>query len=404
MPGFIEKEKNVVLINRRRFLKIAGTGALGLGIPESLKLNPPNSDQGEQETSTPKVRKYNRLGKTGLDVSDIGFGAINYFNPNVLRYAFDLGVNYFDTAEAYMRTMSETYLGQTLKDVRHQIILSTKHAASAPREMERNSLIQRIEGSLKRLQTDYLDIALIHQVSDPDVIRNEEVLAAYDRMKKDGKVRFTGFSTHVADILLPPLLETAVFDVVLFVYNHMEGPPLEPLIEKARAKGIGMIAMKALAGNKQGSLKSLVNEETKYSRAALGWILSNPHIDSCLITMNTFSHVEEYVAASGKPISRNILGPLAKYRREAGQTYCRVSCRDCLEACPHGVAINDVLRCAMYYEDYRMERGAVDLYEELAEGQKATRCGGCSAPCEGACPFGLPIKERLLQAHRWLSA
>jgi aryl-alcohol dehydrogenase-like predicted oxidoreductase len=354
------------------------------------------------ESQAIKIQKYNSLGKTGLKVSDIGFGAINYLNPNVLRYAYDLGVNYFDTAEAYMRTMSETYLGQTLKDVRHKVILSTKHAASARGEMERNALIQRIEGSLKRLQTDYIDIALIHQVSDPAVLTNDEVLAAYDRLKKEGKVRFTGFSTHVAETLFPPLLETSSFDVVLFVYNHLEGPSLDSLIDKVRAKGIGTIAMKALAGNKQGSLKSLVSEQTKYSQAALGWVLANSCIDSCLITMNTFSHVEEYVAASGKPLARNSLETLAKYRSEAGNLYCRVSCRDCLKSCPEGVAINDVLRYAMYFEDYRLEKNAVELYGGLAQGRKPINCGACPAPCTGVCPFGIPIRERLLHAHRLL--
>jgi aryl-alcohol dehydrogenase-like predicted oxidoreductase len=369
-----------------------------------LKPSPQNTRPGEQESSNPKIRRYNRLGNTGLEVSDIGFGAINYFNPNVLRYAFDLGVNYFDTAEAYMRTMSETYLGQILKDVRHKVVISTKHAISAAREMERSAIAQRIEGSLKRLQTDYIDIALIHQVSDPAVLANEEVMAAYERLKKEGKVRFTGFSTHVAERTFPLLLETALYDVVLFVYNHLEGPPIEAVIKKVRAKGIGTIAMKALAGNKQGNLKSLVNEQTKYAQAALGWVLANPHIDGCLITMNTFSHVEEYVAASGKPLDRDSLETLSKYRSEAGNLYCRVSCRDCLKSCPEGVAINDVLRCAMYYEDYRMEKAAVELYGGLPRGRKPIHCGACPAPCTRACPFGIPVQERVLQAHRLLSA
>lgn len=392
----------MTLINRRRFLRIAGTGALGLGVADPLASSRNDTRPDGQKLSTLQIRKYNSLGKTGLKVSDIGFGAINYFNPNVLRYAYDLGVNYFDTAEAYMRTMSETYLGQTLKDVRHKVILSTKHAASAPGEMERNALIQRIESSLKRLQTDYIDIALIHQVSDPAVLKNDEILAAYERLKKDGKVRFTGFSTHLAETMFPVLLGTASFDVVVFVYNHLEGISIEPKIAEVRAKGVGMIAMKALAGNKQGNLKSLLTERMKYSQAALGWVLANNHIDSCLITMNTFSHVEEYVAASGKHLDRGLLEALSKYRSEAGALYCRVSCRDCLKACPKGVAINDVLRYAMYYEDYRMEKAAVELYGRLTQGQKPIDCRDCAAPCAGACRFGIPIRERLLQAHRLL--
>jgi aryl-alcohol dehydrogenase-like predicted oxidoreductase len=391
-------------LRRRNFLKWAGAGAVGVWTARPLRSSQTERPGAQIESRSLKIQKYKNLGNTGLEVSDIGFGAINYFNPNVLRYAYDLGINFFDTAEAYMQTMSETYLGQILRDVRQKVIISTKHAISAAREMERGAIVRRIEGSLKRLQTDYIDVALIHQVSDPAVLTNDEVLAAYEGLKKEGKVRFTGFSTHILEKTFHPLLETAFYDVVLFVYNHLEGPSIESVIEKVRAKGIGTIAMKALAGNKQGNLKSLVNEQTKYSQAALGWVLANPHIDGCLITMNTFSHVEEYVAASGKPLERNSCAALSKYRSEAGHLYCRVSCRDCLKSCPEGVAINEVLRYAMYYEDYRMEKSAVDLYRGLAEGLKPIHCAACPAPCAGVCTFGIPIQERLLHAHRLLMA
>jgi predicted aldo/keto reductase-like oxidoreductase len=391
-------------IDRRHFLRWMGAGAFGLSIRKSLKSSSKEQNEVQEENPTLKIQKYNDLGKTGLKISDIGFGAINYFNPNVLRYAYDLGINYFDTAEGYMRTMSETYMGQAMKEIRRKIIISTKHAVSSQQDMKRDALIRRIEGSLKRLQTDYIDISLIHQVSDTAVLENAEVLEAYDRLKKDGKVRFTGISTHLPEKMFLKLLETDFYDVVLFIYNHLEGPSVEPLIQNIRTKGIGTIVMKALAGNKQGSLKSLVNEQVKYSQAALGWVLSNPHIDSCIITMNTFSHVEEYVAASGKSPNRNYLETLSKYRNEAGSLYCRVSCRECLQSCPHGVAINDVLRYAMYYEDYRMEKDSIELYERLSQREKPINCENCPAPCTGACPYGISIHDRLIHAHRLLRA
>jgi aryl-alcohol dehydrogenase-like predicted oxidoreductase len=391
-------------IDRRHFLKGLGAGAFGLSLRKSLISSSKEPNVAQEENPTLKIKKYNNLGKTGIKVSDIGFGAINYFNPNVLHYAYDLGINYFDTAEAYMRTMSEKYMGQVLKDIRQKVIISTKHGISSPQEMRREAIIQRIEGSLKRLQTDYIDISLIHQVSDTTVLENAEVLAAYDRLKKDGKVRFTGISTHFPEKIFLKLLEIDFCDVVLFIYNHLEGPAIEPLIQNIRTRGIGTIAMKSLAGNKQESLKSLVNEKVKYSQAALGWVLSNPHIDSCIITMNTFSHVEEYVAASGKSLDRNSLETLSKYRNEAGSLYCRVSCRECLPSCPYGVAINDVLRYAMYYEDYRMEKDSVQLYERLSQREKPINCENCHAPCTGTCPHGISIRERLIHAHRLLRA
>jgi len=155
----------------------------------------------------------------------------------VLRYAYDLGINLFDTAEGYMRTMSEAYLGQALKDVRHNVVISTKHVVSSPQIKDRNAHIARIEGSLKRLETDYIDIALLHNVSNPSLLENEDVLSAYAQLKKDGKIRFAGFSTHVAQDIFPKLLELNFYDVALFIYNHLEGKSFEPLIELVRKRG-----------------------------------------------------------------------------------------------------------------------------------------------------------------------
>lgn len=390
-------------VERRHFLKWMGMGALGLGVKKSVKPSSAGPDLSEEKAAV-RVRKYNPLGKTGLKVSDVSFGAINYFNPNVLRYAYDLGVNLFDTAEGYMRTMSEAYLGQALKDVRHKVVISTKHVVSSSQIKDRNGHIARIEGSLKRLETDYIDIALLHNVSNPSLLENEDVLSAYAQLKKDGKIRFAGFSTHVAQEIFPKVLDLNFYDVALFIYNHLEGRSFEPLIEKVRKKGTGTIAMKVLAGNKQGSLKSLVSEQLKYSQAAIRWVLANPSIDCCVITMNTFSHVEEYLATSGKPLDRGALEAIAKYQSEAGNQYCRVSCKECLSSCPRGVAINDILRYTMYYEDYRLEKNALQLYAEMEKEKKPWSCADCPGFCTDACPFGLSVKERLIHSHRLLSA
>jgi predicted aldo/keto reductase-like oxidoreductase len=95
---------------------------------------------------------------------------------------------------------------------------------------------------------------------------------------------------------------------------------------------------------------------------------------------------------------------VARYREQASSTYCRVSCTECLAACPANVAVNDVLRYAMYCEDYGLERMAGDYYAELEPGRKPVGCAGCAAPCESACPHGLPVRAKLLHAHEILSA
>jgi len=392
------------MINRRRFLQIAGWGSalFGLGKNSAAALGQ-NATTSTSPVPTPRIRAHRELGKTGMRLSDVGFGAINLFNANVFRYAYDCGVNHFDTAEGYLNTNSEKMLGQALKDVRSKVIVTTKHLMRTPADMKRDAIHTRVEASLKRLQTDYLDIALVHSVDELDKLDHPEVLAAYSQLKKKGKARFIGFSTHNPALMLPKALAMDIWDVVLIVYNHMEGPAIEPLIAKVRAQGIGVIAMKVFAGGMQGSLKEMLSDKMNYGQAAIRWVLGNPAVDALIVTMSSFSHVDEYVSASGSPLQRRDAKVLTRYRHAAGPVYCRVSCRDCLSACPHGVAVNEVLRYAMYFEHYDMQKNAMQWFGELDPARKPTACAGCAAPCQSACPHGLVVQERLLHSQRLLS-
>jgi len=385
-------------MNRRRFLGLAGAGAAPLRLGSLSKILAAPSLQ--DEASPAKIRAYRPLGKTGLKISDIGFGGINYLSPEVALYAYECGVNAFDTAEGYGQ--SERMLGQALKGIRDKVIITTKHLLTTPEQTTTEALVKRMEESLRKLQTDHVDIALIHAVDDPSALRREEVLAAYDRLKREGKIRFSGFSTHQPVRTLPEAIASGRFDVVLMTYNHMENAAAEPLVAQARAKGIGTIAMKVFAGGKQGNLKGLVNDRLKYSQAALRWVLGNPSIDGLIVTMSTFAHVEEYVALSGQTLTREDLKLISRYREEASPVYCRVSCDECRSACPHGVAVNEILRCAMYYEDYRMEGHALRVYAGIEEGRKPIPCAACDGPCEAACPHGIEVRARLLRSHALL--
>jgi predicted aldo/keto reductase-like oxidoreductase len=381
------------------------SGVLGLGVSGRIKAEPGGSGPGQGKPAAPKVKKYNTLGKTGLRVSDVSCGAISLFESNVLRYAEECGVNYFDTAEGYLRGKGEVYVGQGLKEVRDKVIITTKHPHDFRQKPDRASVIKRMEESLKRLQSEYVDVAMVHGISDlTPLLGNQEILSAYDQLKKDGKVRFTGFSTHNAKVTLKQALGTDFAQVVLVMYNHMEGKEIEPLIKSAKAKGIGIVAMKVFAGGMQGNLKAMVSPEVSYPQAAIRWVLSNPDIDTCIPTFSSYSHVEEYVLASGQPLDRAALAMLARYREQAHSLYCRVSCTQCLSACPGNVAVNDILRYAMYFEHYGMEKEAMAYYAELEAERKPLGCADCAGPCEKACPYGLKVKPRLLHSHDILTA
>ncbi len=386
------------MIKRREFLAFS-IGAIGFAFQKEKK------GALKEENEKPRIRRFNNLGNTGLKISDVSCGAISLFEPNVLRYAYECGVNYFDTAEGYLRTRSESFIGQALKDVKHKVVICTKYVYNPNEKIEKSKIIERVEASLKRLQRDYIDLAFIHNVDNIEpFIKNEEFLSAYETLKRDGKIRFTGFSTHNAKLTLKQALDSEFVQAVLVIYNHMEGKEIEPLIAEVRKKGIGVIAMKVFAGGTQGNLKALVSERQSYPQAAIRWVLSNPNIDACIPTMSSYSHVEEYVAASGKPLTKKDLEIIKNYQAYANNVYCRVSCRECLSFCPYGVAINEVLRYAMYYENYGMEKEAMRYFSELEQTKKPDKCFTCSGYCEGVCPYGIKVKSRLIHSFEILSA
>ncbi len=356
-------------------------------------------------TADLKIRRYNELGNTGVTVSDVTFGANAINEPGVIRYAFDRGVNLFDTAANYSAGVSEEVLGRGLQGVRDRAHIITKQGFSA-RRTDRRAMTRTLEASLRKLQTDYVDGLFIHSMETMDAFQSEAVVESLIRFKQEGKVRFTGFSTHnerktLAECVDPRYEECV--DVVMLCYNHMAGQPIESLIAQMRSRGIGTIAMKTQAGGKSGRLKHFLNDQLSYPQAAIAWVLGNSNIDCAVLTMDTFWHIDTYIAASGKTLTRSDHALLRKYQDAVAHTYCRATCNSCQTACPHGVAISDIMRCAMYFEDYGQPSKAVYHYATLAAARKPLPCSSCSGPCTEACPHGLRVRDTLMRTHQCLT-
>lgn len=399
-------EEHMSKMNRRSFVTGLAAGAVGLGAGKYAGAAPgrENFPGGLEEAAKEiKIRKYNPLGNTGLKVSDIICGVNSVFSANTLAYAYDLGVNTFDTAETYMGGRSEEFIGEALGKVRDKVIIITKHGYAPGRPPTKAGIIDRFNKSLKRMKTDYVDIAFLHGLTGVDLLKNQELLETYGQLRKEGKLRFTGFSTHanIAGVLKgcdnPEFLKFV--QVVLFSYNHMEGEPLKPLIAKLRKKGVGTVAMKTLAGGKQGKLKPFVKGGVSYPQAALSWVLADKNMDCAVITMSTYSHVEEYVAASNMKLSGKDLAALRYYREAVHDKYCRFDCSACESVCPAQVAVSDVMRYKMYFQDYGREKQAIQHYAALQKEKKPLNCVSCPGFCGTACPYGLKVKEDLIAAH-----
>jgi hypothetical protein len=136
------------------------------------------------------IQRYVRLGRTELQVSDISFGSSSNSDPDVVARAFDRGVNYFDSAESYRWGGAEEAIGKALKGRRDKVILTSKTKAGASES--RSEIMKSLEDSLRRLQTDYVDIYFNHSVNDVDRLRNQEWLEFAELAKRQGKIRFRG--------------------------------------------------------------------------------------------------------------------------------------------------------------------------------------------------------------------
>ena len=354
-----------------------------------------------------------RLGRTEWPISDIvlGSGRVGRIEGSkgvdVVKLALDRGVNYIDTAPDYSATGSETVVAEAIAGRRDEVFLATKfctpwgHLGAGTPVAEYTRII---EESLTRLKTDYVDLAHVHSCDSVDRIMDPNLHEAFDRLKSDGKVRHLGFSSHTPnlDAVARAAIDSGRFDVMMLAYHHGAWPSIPGLIERARKEqDMGVIAMKTLKGAKHENLAEFQTQSPAYSQAALKWVLSNPDVSAAVISFFEFQHVDEYLRASGRPLTNDDVALLEEYDRLIAGSYCAPHCGACLSSCPEGLAMNDILRHRMYFEDYGDEKEAMRLYAALD--RDASACATCSAPCAGACPLDLAIQPRLTEAHRMLT-
>lgn len=358
-----------------------------------------------------RVRAWRRLGRTGWQVSDIvlGTGQIRGdTGEQVARLALERGVNYFDTAPDYAGSGSEQAMGRALASVpRDSVFVATKFCTPEghlPADAPVSAYVDAIDGSLQRLGTEYVDLVHIHSCDEIERLMSENAHEAFDRLRQQGKVRFLGFSSHTPNLVqvATRAIESGRFDVMMLAYHHGIWPQIPEIISRARVQqDMGVVAMKTLKGARHRGLARTRDAADAYSQAALEWALSNRDVSCAVISFSLPQHVDEYLFASGRELTKDDVAVLEAYDRGIRGTYCAPHCGLCLTSCPEGLPIHDVLRHRMYFEDYGQEKEAMRLYASLA--RNAAACATCSAPCLGSCPLGIAIPERMAGAHRLLS-
>ncbi|MDJ0868853.1 MAG: aldo/keto reductase [Myxococcota bacterium] len=357
-----------------------------------------------------RVRSYRRLGRTGFEVSDISLGASRLqgeLGERLVRQAIERGVNYLDTAPDYSETGSENAIGRGIRGQRDRLFLATKFCTGKG-HLPVGTPVARyqevIDESLRRLGTDYVDLAHVHSCDEVDRLLDPNLHEAFDRLREAGKVRFLGFSTHTPNLI--QVTDAAVgsgrFDVMMLAYHHGIWPTIGAAIERARAEqDMGVVAMKTLKGAKHHGLAGFQEERDAYSQAAFKWVLSNPEVSCLVISFRELQHVDEYLYASGRSLDARDRAVLRRYDEAIAGSYCPPHCGACLSACPESLPIHDVLRHRMYFEDYGWEKHGMEAYARLE--RDAAVCAGCAAPCAGACPVGVAIPERMRGAHELLT-
>ncbi len=243
--------------SRRDFL------AAGLALPAAGLAKPAASAlpaQASAKKAPEKVKlTYRTLGKTGLKVTSLSFGCMTASDPSVIERAADIGIIHFDSARSYQSGNNERMVGAALKGKRTQLVISSKSIAKTGKEA-----LAELDTSLKELGTDYLDIWYLHNKSTPAEV-TDDLLEAQRSARKAGKIRFAGISTHFnMDQMLAYLVKLGQTDVVLTTYNFsmknvaMDDQParvadMTAAIQAARKAGMGIVAMKTLAGGSAGS-------------------------------------------------------------------------------------------------------------------------------------------------------
>ena len=388
------------IMDRRRFL---GAGA---GVTAALAGFGPGA--GRAAVAAPGIRRYVTLGDTGLRVSDISFGSSRSADPELVRHAVARGVTCFDTAESYRGGRAEEAIGEALRGERDRHVIASKHKAWSGES--RLQMMSALEGSLRRLRTDYVDIYFNHAVNDVRRLQNPEWAEFTDRAIRDGKIRFRGMSGHGGSLVecLDYALDHDLADIVLVAWNFAQDPSfyerlraqlhfvaLQPglgrAIGRASAKGVGVIAMKTLMGARLNDMRPWETGGATFAQAAFRWVLSSPQVDGLTISMTSIAGIDEYVAASGSgPLGAADMSLLARYAALQGERYCRHACNACEASCPAGVEVSEVLRTRMYDVDYR--DSALARADYAALGADARACLACDGtPCLSACPHGIPI-------------
>ena len=364
--------------------------------------------------------KLVKLGNTDLVIPNIGYGSSSTSDENIVTHAFNRGIRYFDTAESYVGGDSESSIGKALKNVRHDVVIGTKTKART--YDDKRDFMNSLENSLKRLKTDYIDIYYNHAVNSISRLENTDWWEFIEKAKLEGKIRYSGISGHGSNLAdcLEYCIDNNLVDIILSAFSFAQDPKfleklrhtfhfvainprLPEVLHKARNKGVGIIAMKTLAGARLNDMRPYESEELTYAQAAIKWALDTEYADAAIISMTSNSLINELTSLKNSRESfQKSFALLKKYYQINYENICPPGCSSCKSSCPNEVQISEVMRSKMYALDYKNSNKALLTYAAISN--NANPCLTCSgSPCSNICDYNLDIKKLNTLSHKLLS-
>ncbi len=392
-------QENTMDKNRRRFLKISIAGLAGASLlPSCMKKMPVD----EKPNFV-----YRTLGKTGIKLPIVSMGVMNTMNPKLVEAAYNAGIKHFDTAALYGQGKSEGMLGEFFKDKpRDSFVLGTKVSmpgimfGTLNKNAKPQDFINEFDKGIKRIGLDYVDILYLHGPGSRETTLFEPYLEAIKQVKKEGRARFIGISTHQNQHeVIRAAIESKAYDVALVAYNptYPNIDEIKKAIAEAAKAGLGIIGMKTVAGVVGGGFGGPPKKASEQEiTAAIKWSLEDENVTTIIPGWQTFDQINSTIAVMGDlkmtVAERSLLNNIDK---KAG-LLC-YQCEKCLPQCPAGQHIPTFMRSYMYahgYKNMQIARITLDSMDI-----KKIACEDCDT-CTVTCAKGFNVKEKIMDIAR----
>jgi uncharacterized protein len=395
-------KENAMDKNRRRFLKNSIAGLAGATMFPAIISG--RADAAEEKNQANFI--YRTLGKTGIKLPIVSMGVMNTMNPKLVEAAYNAGIKHFDTAALYGQGKSEVMLGEFFKDKpRDSFVIGTKVPmpgimfGKLNENAKPQDFITEFEKGFKRLGLDYVDILYLHGPSSRESVLFEPYLEAMKQIKKDGRAKFIGVSTHQNQAgVIEAAIESKVHDVVLVAYNasYPNVAEIKKAIEKGAKAGLGIIGMKTVAGLIGGFGQPKKTPKAEEITAAIKWALEDENVHTIIPGWQTFDHMNSTIAVMNNlKLTSNERTRLEEMSRQAS-LFCH-QCGTCVPQCKKGYHIPTIMRSYMYAHGYKNMQMARITLDSMNLGKIACEdCGTCAVKCTK----GFNVKEKIMDIAR----